>query len=332
MWRYSRVVLPLIAFSALSLAQSVISAHSGVVHYIEGDVSIDNQPIHPKFAQFPEVKPDQVISADEGRAELLLTPGVFLRLAENSSVRMVSNSLVDTRLAMVSGSVLVEVGELLPGNTISFEAAGARIELPHKGLYRIDADPARIRVYDGQAQVNRETSKILARKGRQVALDSDALATSNFDVKDTDSFYRWSARRAEYVAEANVASARVAANPDSSYYSNGYYGAGYTGIGAGRYGAWSWNPWFGMFTYLPAYGTYFSPFGSYFYSPIVATTLYIPRSGIAATGLPARPLPAPGTLGRGIGGGSPRSLGGVHSMSGGHSMAAGHSMSAGHGR
>ena len=64
---YMRVALPfLLAFSALSHAQSVISAHSGVVQYVEGDVSIDNQPIHPKFAQFPEVKPDQVIATGEG--------------------------------------------------------------------------------------------------------------------------------------------------------------------------------------------------------------------------------------------------------------------------
>src|SRR5260370_41276182 len=97
----------LLAFSALSYAQSVISAHSGVVQYVEGDVSIDNQPIHPKFAQFPEVKPDQIIATDEGRVELLLTPGVFLRLAENSSVRMLSNSLSNTRLAMISVSSLV---------------------------------------------------------------------------------------------------------------------------------------------------------------------------------------------------------------------------------
>jgi len=322
-----RVALPfLLAFSALSYAQSVISAHSGVVQYVEGDVSIDNQPIHPKFAQFPEVKPDQVIAAGEGRVELLLTPGVFLRLAESSSVRMLSNSLSNTRLAMVSGSALVEVGELLPGNTITFEAAGAQIALPHQGLYRIDTNPARVRVYEGQARVSTESAQTLAKKGHEVALDSPTLAASNFDVKDTDSFYRWGARRAEYVSAANVTSARVAANPDSS----SYYASGYTGVGAGPYGAWSWNPWFGMFTYLPAYGTYFSPFGSAFYSPVVASTLYIPPTRTIGTGVPARSLPSSPSVStsmpRGIGmrGGSPRSFGGGQPMAGGHSTAGGH--------
>src|ERR1051326_8247865 len=84
-------------------AQSVISAHSGIIHYVEGEVSIDGNAIHPKFAEFPEVKAGQLVATAEGRVEILLTPGVFLRMAENTSVRMVSNALADTRLEVVSG-------------------------------------------------------------------------------------------------------------------------------------------------------------------------------------------------------------------------------------
>lgn len=271
----------LLGVSTLSFGQSVISAHSGVVQYVEGDVSIDNQPIHPKFAQFPELKPDQVIATDEGRVELLLTPGVFLRMPENSSVRMLSNSLSDTRLTVLSGSALIEIGELLPNNSITFVAGGAQIALAHKGLYRIDADPSRLRVYDGQAHVTAENAQAVVRKGHEVALDSSTLALASFDTKDTDAFYRWSARRSEYVADANITSARVANNPGST----GYVG----GLGTSPYGAWSWNPWFGMFTYLPGdgMGMYMSPFGYSYYSPLMATNLYIPRASPLAVGMPS---------------------------------------------
>jgi hypothetical protein len=272
------VLTVLLSVSALSFAQSVISAHSGVVQYVEGDVTIDNQPIHSKFAVFPDVKPDQIIATGDGRVELLLTPGVFLRLAEDSSVRMVSNSLSDTKLKMLSGSALIEIAELLPNNAITFEAAGAQIVLPHKGLYRIDSDPARLRVYDGQARVTAEDAQSIVRKGHEVALNSSTLALASFDIKDTDGFYRWSARRSEYVAEANVTSARVANNPESS----GYVG----GVGSPN-GAWSWNPWFGMFTYMPGTGMYMSPFGSAFYSPLMASSLYFPTSGPMVAGVPA---------------------------------------------
>lgn len=302
----------LLGCSALTFGQSVISAHSGVVQYAEGDVSIDNQPIHPKFAQFPELKSNQVIATGEGRVELLLTPGVFLRLAENSSVRMVSNSLSDTRLAVVSGSALVEVGELLPNNSISFEAAGARIALTHKGLFRIDSDPAQLRVYDGQARVTADDAQTVVHKGHEVALGSGTLTLASFDTKDTDSFYRWSARRSEYVADANITSARVASNPGSTGYVAGLNSAS-------PYGAWAWNPWFGMFTYLPGGdGMYMSPFGSMYYSPLMATGLYIPRAAPLAGGIQtARPVSAvtsaPLLRSTPLATGSVRSVGGVRS-------------------
>ena len=271
----------LLGFSALSFGQSVISAHSGVVQYTEGDVTIDNQAIQPKFAQFPDLKSDQVIATEEGRVELLLTPGVFLRMTENSSVRMLSNSLADTRLSVVSGSALIEVGELLPNNSISFDVAGARVALTHHGLFRIDADPARLRVYEGQARVTANDNQAVVRKGHEVALGSPTLALSNFDSKDTDAFYRWSARRSEYVADANITSARVANNPGSSGYVSGF------GNGSPN-GAWSWNPWFGMFTYMPGGdGMYMSPFGSAYYSPLMASSIYIPRAASVGAGVPA---------------------------------------------
>src|SRR5665213_129110 len=92
---FCRAVAAILALSLAphAWAQSVISAHSGVVHYIEGDVSIDGTAIHPKFAKFPDVKAGQVVATAEGRSGILRTPGVFLRIAENSSVRMLSNIL-----------------------------------------------------------------------------------------------------------------------------------------------------------------------------------------------------------------------------------------------
>jgi hypothetical protein len=285
------------AILAMSLApgawaQSVISAHSGVIHYAEGDVSIDGTAVHPKFAEFPDVKTGQLVATAEGRAEILLTPGVFLRMAENTSVRMLSNALADTRLEVVSGSALVEVGQLLEHNAISFEASGRHMELAKKGLYRIDASPASLRVYEGQARVTSGSEGLTARKGHQIDLASAKLTDTRFDAKETDAFYRWGSRRAEYVAAANVISARVS--------SNSSYGSGLTN----NPGAWSWNPYFGMFTFLPASGVYWSPFGSPFYSPAMVWAAYVPRRGAGAgpmVGSPAGMGSSPASFGRGAG-------------------------------
>src|SRR5260370_23254942 len=78
-------------------AQSVISAHSGVIHYTEGKVLVNDKAYETKTSEFGDLKENSVLKTEEGRAEMLLTPGVFLRLGENSSVRMTSNRLSDTR-------------------------------------------------------------------------------------------------------------------------------------------------------------------------------------------------------------------------------------------
>ena len=315
--------LAAVLLTAPAWGQSVISAHSGIVHYVEGDVAIDGELTHPKFAQFPEVKPGQVLSTTDGRVEMLLTPGVFLRLSENSSVKMISNALSDTRVEVVSGTALIEVGELLPDNAITLISGGARIALPKRGLYRIDADPARLRVYEGQALVSDGDRKLAARKGREVELASGALDAKSFDARDTDAFYRWSGRRDSYIAAANVTSARVASN--SADYGSGFY--------SGR-SAWSWNPYFGMFTFVPASGIYQSPFGSPFYSPSMIRFVYFPRQSSpigfspTAPGLASMPAASMGSTSPGsasLGGGSAPRLaapsGGMASprgMSGGH--------------
>src|SRR5579864_3030907 len=97
----------LVAGSAFA-QQYVISAHSGVVQYVEGTAYINDNQVDPKFGQFPDIKENQVLRTEEGRAEILLTPGAFLRLSENSSIRMVSNKLTDTRIEILTGSAMVE--------------------------------------------------------------------------------------------------------------------------------------------------------------------------------------------------------------------------------
>jgi len=319
-------------------AQSVISARSGVVHYVEGDVTLDGNPVHPKFAQFPDIKNGQVVATEEGRTEILLTPGAFLRLAENSSFRMDSNSLADTRIAVLSGSALIEVADLLPNNAITVQYKDTTIALPKRGLYRIDADASRLRVFDGEAQLNPGANVVKVKKNREVDLDAAELEARKFDGKETDPFYRWGARRAAYIAAANVTAARTAAR---SGYSSSYSGFG----GFGRsFGSWAWNPWFGMYTYLPASGIYFSPFGRPYYSPGSIINIYVPRTrpvnpisiptqsggfgggvstgGMSGGGMSGGGMPRGGMSGGGGFGGGGRSVGGpsgaVGGVGGGH--------------
>ena len=96
-------------FSAVPLlAQPVIGAKSGIVNYIEGKVFLADKVLELQPAQFPEVKENTGMRTEEGRAEILLTPGVVLRIGENSSFKMITNRLIDTRLELLSGSAVVD--------------------------------------------------------------------------------------------------------------------------------------------------------------------------------------------------------------------------------
>lgn len=200
----NRLALALMMLSATAVpAQSVISARSGMIHYVEGHVLLDGQPVQLKFAEFPEVKNSHTLTTEEGQAELLLTPSVFVRLRENSSVMMISNRLSNTVVEVLAGSVLFEVDELYKDNAVTAQFHGAAIALPKRGLYRIDADSARLRVYDGEAHVISRTGTLVAKRGMEVKFGDNLLA-EHFNPKDTDVFYQWSAGRSEHIAAANA--------------------------------------------------------------------------------------------------------------------------------
>jgi hypothetical protein len=271
------------AGSVAALAQSVISARSGLVHYVEGQVYLGDQPVETKFGSFPEVKENQQLRTEDGRAEVLLTPGVFLRLGENSSFRMVTNRLIDTRLEFLSGTAIVEADDVGKDNSVTVVYKDATVHFAKKGLYRLDSDSGGLRVFDGLAEVSAGDNTAEVRDGHVIALDT--LVVSRFDKNSTDALDRWSARRGEYVAMANVGAAN---SVRSSLFSGGgglYGGGGVYGVG-GLYGmgsmygngcmsggsmfngGWYFNPSFGMYSFVPCMdGAMYSPYGYRFWNP-----------------------------------------------------------------
>src|SRR5439155_21603191 len=94
--------------AAVCSAQSITSARSGTLHYFEGDVSIDGVQVQSKVGKFPEIGDQGVLRTALGRAEVLLTPGVFLRIGENSAIKMLDKRLAGTRVEIHTGSAMIE--------------------------------------------------------------------------------------------------------------------------------------------------------------------------------------------------------------------------------
>lgn len=273
---------------ATATAQNAISAKAGLVQVADGEVFVNDTAIQTKIAEFTDLKNTDVLRTAEGRAEVLLTPGAFMRMGDNSSFRMVSSRLSDVRLEVLQGEALVEITEMLSDNAITVSLDNASFELTKGGLFAFGADPARLRVYKGEAIAVLGEKYVRVKEGHQETFNGSEWTQSNFDTKDTDALYRWSQRRAENVAVANVSAARQSGNSFDSYSYGGYpmlgygYGSyglgGYGGYGMGGYGGfgggWMYNPYFGMFTFLPFYGTAWSPFGYAFYTPITVVPVY----------------------------------------------------------
>src|SRR5215472_16387497 len=57
-------------------AQSVISARSGLIHFFEGAISIDGQPVPPINGRFAEIPEGSRLNTNAGRAEILLGPEI----------------------------------------------------------------------------------------------------------------------------------------------------------------------------------------------------------------------------------------------------------------
>jgi hypothetical protein len=263
-----RILLIALLVVSTAAGQSIISARSGAIHHVQGTALIDGEPVTLEFAKFPNMKQGSVLETEMGRAEVLLTPGVIFRMAENSSVRMINNRLSDTQLEFLSGSALIEAMELLEGNKIAIHVNNAVVNLEKEGLYRIDGNPPQLRVYKGRARVFKDDQELVAKKGRVVELGT-FLAAAKFDAKQDDELYRWSSRRSGYLAMANISSAR----------SLDRYGVPW------RMSGWRWNPYFGMFTYVPSFGRFASPFGYSYWSPGLVYAVYAPpRQSIGGGG------------------------------------------------
>src|SRR5207248_9757169 len=100
------------------------------------------------------------------------------------------------------------------------------VHLRKSGVYRFDSEPARLRVFKGVVDVEANGKTFELKEGKELSLAGD-LATAKFDTKESDALSRWSYRRAEYVAMANVSAAKSLrdsggyAGYDNSLY-NGY--------------------------------------------------------------------------------------------------------------
>jgi hypothetical protein len=287
--RFGPAVVLLAMSAAVCSAQSITAARSGTLHYSEGDVSIDGTPYEAKVSKFPEIKEQSVLSTGKGRAEVLLTPGVFLRMGEDSSIRMLDTRLTSTRVDVLSGMVTLESDDpqmSVKNSPVTLLYKDYEIRMLTHGLVEITSDPSQMKVFKGEAEVATADNRVVVRDGHLLPF-SAGLTTEKFDGKTGDDLYLWTRDRSGDLSAANMSSARTLSSGSGYGFANG------SGSGAWN-GGWYFNPFFDMYTYVPGAGTMWNPFGYGFFSPATIYGYYAPTNywyGGARGAVSGQPLP-----------------------------------------
>ncbi|MGQ9634061.1 MAG: hypothetical protein ACUVXB_07410 [Bryobacteraceae bacterium] len=180
-------------------AQIVISARSGLIQYFERSVFLNEAPLVRTPNRFAQMEPYDVLRSANGRAEVLVRPDVFLRIREHSSVRLLSDALMEPRYELLSGSMILEAQEMPAQASVQVLWRDRTIAVSKRAIWRLDSATGNLRVIEGEVSVLYDGKPHRLRRGRWLSLKDD-LTAGRFDRTLGDSFDIWSARRSQMLA------------------------------------------------------------------------------------------------------------------------------------
>lgn len=250
-----RTMLKTIALLGIGLLSAPVFGaempRPGTVNYVEGTAYLAGKQLKPQEVGSIEMSPGQVLRTGAGKAEVLLTPGVYLRVGDHSAVTMISPDLARTQIELDRGKAAVEADQVFKENDLEVLVGGVTTHLAKTGYYEFQASPPTALVFKGEAVVDEGGGWYQnLKQHHEMALVKGAHGRPmGFDVSDAeDSLYNWSSLRSHYLAEANK---QIAGE--------------YAGV-AGFYPGWYWDPYMWDYTFIGG-GPFWSPFGFGFYPP-----------------------------------------------------------------
>lgn len=185
----------------------VISAKAGGVNFVSGKVAVARKDARSGYLiKGDELEiGDKVSTGADGKAEILLNPGSYIRLAENTEFEFVTTSLDDLKVKIKRGSAIFEV---LADNEfrVAVVTPNADFYVIKSGVYRVDVlgeSAARIEVWKGRAQVGDGQSAIL-KNGQSATISGDQTTVAKFDRDEKDVFEAWSKERAKELSKVNA--------------------------------------------------------------------------------------------------------------------------------
>lgn len=280
--------LPLLATIALvfssfavSYAQNrerfVISAKAGGINAVTGRTGVHGQG-SSEWEQLT-IKDnleagDVVKTGIDGRVEMLLNPGSYMRVAENSEFELTNNSLENLEVRLIRGTAIVEATgaddtELM----INITTPHAKMAIVRRGLYRVNVvpgDATELIVRKGRVLLS--DSRIKIKGGKKLVFSGAAYSIAKVEKADKngDGFDAWSKERADMVAQAN----RRITRRDLGLLLASFNDPWSRGFSGRSYGMWFFHPRFGCYTFLPFYLGWGSPYGGNYSTPFYGGYYY----------------------------------------------------------
>jgi hypothetical protein len=258
--------LMLVGFSSIAVAQNrerfTISAKAGGVNTVAGRVMVTRQGQEPQLLSSKDdlAAKDVVTTGVTSNAEILLNPGSYLRLAENSEFQFDDISLDHLKLRLTKGSAIVEatgVADMDLG--VQVATPNAIFTIIRSGIYRINVEreASELAVYKGRASYGADKTEVL-KGGNFVRLSNGAAELAKVP-KEKDNFEVWSKQRAQLLAKANE---RLSRRTLYGFLNDRRWDSWLWG--SRRFGLWTFNASFGCYTFLPFYYGWSSPYGHYY--------------------------------------------------------------------
>lgn len=272
--------LLILCCSIISLAQNrekfVISAKAGGINAVTGEARVHakGESEGQQLMITDDLNAgDRVRTANDGRVEILLNPGSYLRVGGNSEVELSNNSLANIELRLHRGTAIVEAtgADGLELN-INISTPHTKLAIVRHGLYRLNVVPG-------------DTTELIVRKGRVILSDASqtkvkggnkvVFSSTNVSVAkltkeekkriEQEGVDVWSKDRAETLAKANrritdrmLSSAFAAYGRDP--WRDPFFGR--------SFGVWFYNPILGCSTFIPWHYGWRSPYGSSYSNPV----------------------------------------------------------------
>jgi hypothetical protein len=223
---------------AALLVQYVVSVKAGLVNDVQGTANV---------TMMQTVNAGRPIrTGSDGHVEILLRPGSFLRLGEDSEATLDDVDLSNVKVTIQHGPALVEAAEINKDHPLTITTGNLTTKIRNTGIYRFENGVATVL----QGKLETADSNLTYEKGWQVFYQDNYRARKTGKMLETN-LDAYSQSRSGVIAEANL----------SMVSSLGYGGtAGYS-----DFDIWLFSPYLRLYTYIPR-SDYRSPYGNRYYA------------------------------------------------------------------